>query len=377
VVADNQAMTWGSGICVEGCSPRLLHTTIARNSGGDGRGVYVTNVGSNYSTVALTNTILVSHSVGINVTAGNTATLESTLWHGNTTPWSGNVIRNNDYTGDPRFDADGYRLMEGSAAIDKGVDAGVTVDIDGETRPFGTGYDLGADEFLAAPALSVTKQASSDPVQAGAQLTYTIHVTNTGNVDLHATVTDTLPAHVTPTGARTWMPTITAPGGVWTETVVVTVEMGYTGTLANVVEVTTDEGARGVYTETTEVQVTPALSVTKQASSDPVQAGAQLTYTLRVTNTGNVDLHATVTDTLPAYVTPTGTRTWTPTITAPGGVWTEQIVVTVTMGYSGTLTNAVQVSTDEGTTDVYTHTCTSQPGVNRLYLPIIMKNTSP
>jgi fibronectin-binding autotransporter adhesin len=269
VVADNQANTAGSGLYIHNSSPRLLHTTIARNSGGDGSGVHVA-AGS----VALTNTILVSHTAGIIVTAGNTATLESTLWHGNTTDWGGTgtiITGTHNYGGAPLFNADGYHLMDGSAAIDKGVDAGVTTDIDGETRPSGTGYDLGADEFLAAPALSVAKKASSDPVQAGEQLTYTISVTNTGNVDLHATVTDTLPDHVTPTGARTW----------------------------------------------------------------------------------------------------------TPTITAPDGVWTEQIVVTVTMGYSGTLTNAVQVTTDEGATDVYTHTCTSQPGLNRLYLPIILKNASP
>jgi parallel beta-helix repeat protein len=150
VVADNQANTAGSGLyIVEGSSPRLLHTTIARNSEGDGIGVYVTNSESDYSTVALTNTILVSHTVGITVTAGSTATLESTLWHGNTsTDWGGEgtiVTGTHNYGGDPLFDADGYHLMDGSAAIDKGVDAGVTTDIDGDSRD--STPDLGADEF--------------------------------------------------------------------------------------------------------------------------------------------------------------------------------------------------------------------------------------
>jgi hypothetical protein len=40
-----------------------------------------------------------------------------------------------------------YHLTVGSAAIDAGVDAGVTTDIDGDTRPQGNGYDIGADEF--------------------------------------------------------------------------------------------------------------------------------------------------------------------------------------------------------------------------------------
>ena len=147
VVADNQANTSGSGLYIQSTSPRLLHTTIARNSGGDGSGVYITDEGSNYSSVAMTNTIIVSHMVGITVTAGNTATLNATLWHGNGTDNSGNVIHTNDHSGDPAFDTDGYHLTSSSAAIDQGVDAGVTTDIDGDTRPHGDGHDIGADEY--------------------------------------------------------------------------------------------------------------------------------------------------------------------------------------------------------------------------------------
>jgi uncharacterized repeat protein (TIGR01451 family) len=97
----------------------------------------------------------------------------------------------------------------------------------------------------AIPALTVTKQAMSDRVQPGDPLTYTIRIANTGDLDLHATVTDTLPAHVSPAGVLTWSPTITAPGGIWERTVVVTVEVGYTGALVNRVLVTTQEGASG------------------------------------------------------------------------------------------------------------------------------------
>ncbi|NIO71782.1 MAG: DUF11 domain-containing protein, partial [Anaerolineae bacterium] len=202
VVADNQANTAGSGLYMWASSPRLLHTTIARNSGGDGSGVVVDATQSvGYQTAALTNTILVSHTVGITVTAGNMATLERTLWGSGAwanladTGGAGIIYTGTyNYTGDPAFvDPDGgnYHIGAASAAIDEGMDAGVTVDIDGESRPVGTDPDLGADEFPAA--LSVTKEADPDPVQAGASLTYTIYVTNTGNVDLNATVTDTLP----------------------------------------------------------------------------------------------------------------------------------------------------------------------------------------
>jgi len=116
-------------------------------------------------------------------------------------------------------------------------------------RPAGSSgaYDmLQAVSADTTPALTVSKRALPDPVQAGKPLTYTIRVTNVGRMDLHATVTDTLPAHVTPAGVLIWTPTITAPGGIWEHTFVVTVETGYTGALVNRVEVTTEEGATGM-----------------------------------------------------------------------------------------------------------------------------------
>ena len=148
VIVGNNVTTAGSGLYVEASDPHLLHTTIARNTGGDGSGVYITDDGEgNYSTVAMTNTIIVSHTVGITVTAGNTTTLNATVWHANSTDYGGNVLHTNDRSGDPAFDTDGYHLTSNSAAIDQGVDAGVTTDIDGDPRPMGKGYDIGADEF--------------------------------------------------------------------------------------------------------------------------------------------------------------------------------------------------------------------------------------
>jgi len=151
VIADNQINFTGSGsgLYIAGSSPRLLHTTIARNSGGDGSGVYVTDIFGSFSTVALTNTILVSHTVGITVTAGNTATLNGVLWYSNTINYGGEgyITVTNEYTGNPAFAADGYHLTCASAAIDRGVNAGVDDDIDGDPRPLGGGYDLGADEI--------------------------------------------------------------------------------------------------------------------------------------------------------------------------------------------------------------------------------------
>jgi len=205
-------------------------------------------------------------------------------------------------------------------------------------------YGWGIVDALAAvesvrSGLQITKQADPDPVRAGTQLTYTLRITNTGDVTLTATITDVLPAHVTPAGILTWTPVITATGGVWTETVVVTVEMGYEGTLTNVVRVTSAEGVTGVHTETTQA-LAPHLKVAKVAHPYLVQAGAQLSYTLRVTNTSIFTLtQIVITDVIPmsttfawtsgGYTQTGGVVTWTATSLPPHGALTATLVVTV------------------------------------------------
>jgi hypothetical protein len=44
-------------------------------------------------------------------------------------------------------DLGNYHIFENSAVKDAGVDAGVSIDIDGQARPYDSGYDIGADEF--------------------------------------------------------------------------------------------------------------------------------------------------------------------------------------------------------------------------------------
>jgi hypothetical protein len=146
----------GSGLYLADSSAQLLHTTIAANSGGSG--VHVAGPPESAgSAVVMTNTILVSHTVGITVAAGSTASLEATLWG------SGDWANGNDWDGDgtiytgsrnywqePAFADPGtgdYHIGYLSAALDTGVDAGIGTDIEGDSRPDRCGFDLGADEL--------------------------------------------------------------------------------------------------------------------------------------------------------------------------------------------------------------------------------------
>jgi hypothetical protein len=146
----------GSGVCVRGGAPRLLHTTLARNQGGNGTGVYAfTNSGIVDSVVAMTNTIVVSHSTGIMAATNNTVTLNGVLWYSNTANAEGGyIIAANAITGNPAFASDGYHLTSQSAAVDTGVVAGVANDIDSGSRPIGR-PDLGADEWGARVFLPI------------------------------------------------------------------------------------------------------------------------------------------------------------------------------------------------------------------------------
>ncbi len=202
VIVDNRLTSStkkGSGIFVQQSAAHLLHNTIARNTGGD-------NSGLSFSTlvpaapIVMTNTIIVNQGVGITTTAGNTATVRGVLWFGNgtNTTGAGPIAVTNAITGTPAFAADGYHIALGSTAIDNGINAGVTTDIDGEARPFGSAPDLGADELLPVPNVAITKIGPSliiSPANTFGGVPYRIILTNVGSLSLtNIVVTDTLPS---------------------------------------------------------------------------------------------------------------------------------------------------------------------------------------
>jgi len=211
IIADNRAEGIGSGLYVHNSDPQLRHNTIARNHGGGGEGLYVASV-EEPSQPQLYNTILVSHTVGITVAAGNTVTLEATLWGtdtwANDTDWGGDgtvVTGTINVWGAPDFvdyAARDYHINAGSAAVDAGIylfldDDVDDDDVDGEPRPMAFGPDIGADEYLD-PGLQLNKRAllplSLNAHNPGRIVTYTLIVTGVGAGPVNNVIlTDTLP----------------------------------------------------------------------------------------------------------------------------------------------------------------------------------------
>lgn len=205
IVTNNQvggAGSGGPGIRVVGASPNFYHNTIANNTGGEGSGIYVRENSSTGQPgqPILYNTIIVSQTVGVLVTSGspqNLATLYGILWSGNGTNTSGTVFIFDEVAGNPAFvnpTGYDYHLGPGSAAIDAGrTDAGITTDVDGQSRPHYAGYDLGADEWW--PLVAV-KTVTPDTAEPGEVVTYTLTLTNATPTPMTVRLTDTLPTEV-------------------------------------------------------------------------------------------------------------------------------------------------------------------------------------
>ncbi len=247
--------------------------------------------------------------------------------------------------------------------------------------------------------LSVTKADSPDPVNAGANLTYTITVTNNGLSDAQTVaLSDPLPAGTTfvsftpPAGwTRTdsvpvggtgtitaTIPTLAAGSGPQVFTLVVNVNAntpaGSTlGNTATVSTTTTDPNpGNDSGTASTTGNTQADLAVSKADSPDPVNAGANLTYTVTLVNNGPSDAqNVTLNDAVPANTTfvsaaqtngpaftlstPAvgggGTVTATAFTFANGAVAVFQVVVRVNPGTAGGTTITNTAAATSATTD--------------------------
>jgi uncharacterized repeat protein (TIGR01451 family) len=242
--------------------------------------------------------------------------------------------------------------------------------------------------------LSVTKSDSPDPVQAGADLTYTIVLTSAGPSDArNVFLSDAIPADTTfasftqdsgpeftlttpasgETGAVTATADTFASGASATFILVVNVNADTPdGTvISNTASVSSDtcdkNPENNSATATTDVQASTAadLSVTKSDSPDPVTAGDNLTYTIVLTSAGPSDaLNVFLSDAIPADTTfVSWSQTAGPTfvLTAPpsGGTGTVTATAdTFASGASATFTLVVNVNADTPGGTVISNTAT-------------------
>ena len=106
------------------------------------------------------------------------------------------VTVTNEVAGDPLFVTDStgagtgdFHLQTDSPAIDVGVDAGVTVDFNGQARPSGTGFDLGAFELVQTklhlvPGDFATPQAAVAAAVSGDTIEFTTAADYAGGLDM-------------------------------------------------------------------------------------------------------------------------------------------------------------------------------------------------
>jgi uncharacterized repeat protein (TIGR01451 family)/fimbrial isopeptide formation D2 family protein len=268
---------------------------------------------------------------------------------------------------------------EGDTVTTGGVSGAWTV-----TIPGADAYECTVTNAPNEPGYSVSKSASSEIVNPGEDVTYTVTVTNTGTVpytdDNQASFTDDLSAvldDATYNGDATNGAVVEGDTLSWsgplavgeTITVVYSVTAGPAGTgdgtLTNAVVPTTDGGdCVGECTTRTELQ---SYDVSKEASAETANPGDTVTYTITVTNTGVVDYTddapASFDDDLSAVLddaTYNGDATAGALVTGDVLTWSGPLAAgeTVTISYSvtvaaagtgdGTLTNAVVPTGDGG-----------------------------
>jgi len=164
IIAGNQASQYGSGVAIAAGSTGLLaHNTIADNLLGDGVGVYVNVTGI----VDLLSNIIAGHDTGVLKGGGTDVEAGYTLFENNTTNYSAGVISTHPVAPPAMLLAD-YRIGSGSNALDHAPDLSwLAWDIDGDARPMGPAWDVGADEFWFQVHLPLALRSAPSRGMAG------------------------------------------------------------------------------------------------------------------------------------------------------------------------------------------------------------------
>jgi uncharacterized repeat protein (TIGR01451 family) len=158
-----------------------------------------------------------------------------------------------------------------------------------------------------APVLKITASADSDPVAPGSILTYTISVTNSGNlpataVTAAATLSSLLQFQGASSGGRSSPPQVTwqlgtiPPDSSVTFTIITGVQAAAPigSVIPFSVSTACQEGAGDSASLNTNTGLASRLVITKAASVSSVAAGGQIDYTINYINTGNLAAHHVV-----------------------------------------------------------------------------------
>lgn len=236
---------------------------------------------------------------------------------------------------------------------------------------------IDTDTLTPVADLAITKTDGSDTAVPGAQVIYTITVTNNGPSDVTgATVSDTIPsafASYTVTGTNGFTKTGSggsaftdtganlASGASITYTVTGTLSQTVTGNLTNTATVAAPSGVTDPTSSNNSASDSDTLvplvdlAVTKTDNSDSAVPGHTVTYTITVKNNGPSAITSVVlTDTLPSALsgvsfTPSvgsydsGTGVWSGLNLTTGTTVTMQVSGTIDPAATGELINSVLV----------------------------------
>ncbi|MCP4304893.1 MAG: DUF11 domain-containing protein, partial [bacterium] len=222
------------------------------------------------------------------VVSGGDATFTITVTNTGTTPLTGVTVTD---ALAPNCDATIGDLAIGGSTTYNCTVAGVTADFTNTAsvvgdHPLGGSVsdDDSADVDVIAPAISITKDPANQQVLAGQDATFTITVTNTGDVDLSAVAVTDVSAPVCDNAIGAL-----AVGQAITYSCDVTAISDFTNTAA--VSGLDPLGSPVSDSDDADVDViAPDIQIEKTPDLQYVVAGSDVTFTITVTNTGDVDL---------------------------------------------------------------------------------------